>query len=290
MKKRVRDYLKKKTQGGVSNQQGNNFELYYTCYKIMDLARQYSKHPHLITISSQVEALVDDLMIRKQTGSRIHESYFQLKTSKRLSWGNKNKMGSLFYDFSAHQEELTQNTKLDEFTLHLVVSLSNIQKSMAKKRPTALKKKVKVDLFPYHDSISKYIMHHPSFRNAVARLCAYKDSDKLEALATCVLGVWVGSTKENITLSEILEKVRKINYSFLRSDEEPVLNIHAVNILKAIPNFNFDLTGGYLSWSYSSTDKGQIPYPIDSSNFRNIEAQIVSQAPTTFDQLENIIS
>ena len=156
--------------------------------------------------------------------------------------------------------------------------------------PTKLSKHSSVEPFPWLGSLNAHCIHHLRFKQLAEQLCAFTDTDKVNALVKCILACWAATNKKDIRLSQIINDVRKIGYSYLRSSVPLILRDEVARILMAIPGFQFEVVHGYLSWTFSATDRGQIQYPIDSTEFRNIEDEIIAKQPATFDDLEPVIS
>ncbi|WP_147313931.1 hypothetical protein [Deminuibacter soli] len=282
-------YLNNKLAGGAVNQRGNDYETCVAISKLLQLVNAFSAQLRLITISSQVHAFVDDLYIENLIPGEVTETYHQLKTSsKKLYWGNKSKTGSLHFDFSK-QAALLKRRHV-HFQLKLVVANKTVYNNAVLKLPQSLKKITAVELFPWHDSINQQLRLNPSFRATAAALCAFSETDKLESLVAHFAGAWAMCHKKNISLEAFFDLVKSRGLAFLKSTFHPALHPQAKLILDTIPGFHYQLAHGYLVWNFSSTDKGNIPHYLDSSEFRNIENEILTQKPQTFYDLEQIIS
>ena len=75
-------YLQRKHQGGVSDEKGNKYQLYYTTIQIITYLKQYADDLSSITLQAQVpDTFVDDLKITAFN----HIVYHQLKATQNLS-------------------------------------------------------------------------------------------------------------------------------------------------------------------------------------------------------------
>ncbi|SFD14963.1 hypothetical protein SAMN05518672_101746 [Chitinophaga sp. CF118] len=284
MKGPHKKYLINKLRGGRINERGNTFENYYACYKIMQITHAFPLQLHDFLISSQATSFVDDLYINDV--KEKNESFYQLKMGNDLSWGTK--FQSLFFDFNK-QKNILQYRKR-KFKLYLVVGCSIVFEKMKKSLPAKLKKCTIIEYFPSHHSINSQLINNSQFRDVVSHLCALNDLNKLEALASCILGAWGSTNKNNIPISDILNRVRNMGYSYLKSDIPLYISPTLDSILRNISGFSYEIKNGYFSWTYGTADSGSIPNSIDSTEFRNIESEIIKEVPKTFDDLEKIMA
>lgn len=283
--KRVSNYLQKKNLGGFINQRGNTYENYFALFRIIQNANKYSSALSTIKYSAQETTFVDDLLVLE--GSK--RFLYQLKTSKSLSWGS-GLISTLKFDFAIQKK--IENFYKRQFELTLVVSFPALQTSLTTTLPRGLKNCTKIFLFPYHETMSKQILNDPAFKVELEALSALKNptTDKLDALASCLLGFWEASSKKGILLSEIISKVENLGYSFIKPRVIHTLSHMSKSILDVIPDFKYLESNGYFAWSYKTTDSGIIPYQIGSIEFNNIEKDIQLNNPTSFKDLELLIS
>lgn len=283
--KRVRSYLQKKLLGGFINQRGNTYENYFALFKILQKANKYSSSLSTIQYSAQETEFVDDLLVLE--GSK--RFLYQLKTSKRVSWGS-GLIKTLKFDFVAQKQREIFYKR--QFELTLVVSSPTLQSSLVSTLPKGLRHCTNVFMFPYYETITKQILYDPAFRTELENLSAINNptTDKLDALASCLLGFWEASSKKGILLSEIINKVENLGFSFIKPRVIHTLSHNSKSILDVIPDFKYLESNGYFAWTYKATDSGIIPYPIGSAEFNNIEKDIQLNKPTAFKDLEIIIS
>jgi hypothetical protein len=256
----------------------------FACLRIMQFIRHFPVHLHQIIFSGQHRAFVDDLHIGISVPGEEIELFHQLKTSRQLGWG----VGNLRRDFQMQAKELEKGDL--SFRLYLIVAKADVYSRMKESMPRELRKIATVRFFPWFGSINLQCIHHQEFKEAAQHLCAFHDTDKIQAVVGYICAAWMMSEKKSIPLSHIVNRVRASGQAYLKSTIPMVLRDQAVNILTAIPGFQFEVRHGYFSWSYSNTDQGQIPHLIDSVEFRNIEEEIITQQPSKFDDLEAIIS
>jgi hypothetical protein len=281
---KVQTYLSRKQRGGEANNRGNTYENYFAVFKIISTINIAPNHLHSFFISSQVNGFVDDFHIHDQIG-KLH-SYYQLKTSAVLSWGKT--FGSLSFNFNMQRKLETFRRR--QLQLNLVVTDKQLSLSLERQIPKKIKTYTYVHVFPYFSSITQQIAQDLYFRQELQQICAVTDTDKLEALAKCFLGAWVACTQKGIRISTLINDVRGMGYSFIKSAIPLYINPQVHEIISTITGFKYTIKNGYFTWTYGKSDSGISYHMIDSQDFRNIEQDIITQSPRTFDDLETIIS
>ncbi len=278
-------YLEKKFQGGTSNFRGGKYEQYFAVWLVAQLSnrfepRQWSE----ILITTQAYEFVDDLMVSEPD----RHSFFQLKSGQQVSWG-KNEKRSLFFDFLNQVRK--SRVSMNRLALHVVVSSERQQKRLVSSRPAPIRKWTSVDYFPNKESIAVLVAHHTNFKTEIANLCALENptNEALVSISKCLLGVWVGSSQNKVSIDELIEDARGVIGIYLRPRLRGTLQAATVHILDVIPGLVYNSSSGYLSWWFGQTDAGNIPYAIGSSEMDAIELNIQRLIPRTFAELETII-
>ena len=135
---------------------------------------------------SQILAFIDDLII--DFGDNTPRKHYQLKNSNNVTWGSGLK--SISDDFSK-QYELNQVNSIESL-LHLVVSDFNLKTKLDNNLPKHINDYSQVVYFPYQSNIVKLISQLPALSEAIKYLCAFSqpDLDKIECVATVLLGAW----------------------------------------------------------------------------------------------------
>lgn len=280
----ILNYLKKKNEGGVSNEKGNTYENIFALYQIACLSKQVIEDGSEINFHSQVKSFIDDLIIDfTDTNSLQH---YQLKNSQNIVWGKGFK--SISGDFK-NQYILNQSiSKISQ--LYLVVSDEKLKNKLERNLPSEIKLYSQVIYFSYQPNFIKFVKENPDFREAIVYLSAFEnpDPDKMESVAIVLLGAWVSSNKNCVSLMDILKKAQGCTPSYIRSFAlEYQLDPELKNILNQVPNFSYNLTKGFLHWSYGDgLDEGTLPYSIDTERFQRFQDLIKKNCPTSFGQLE----
>lgn len=282
----VLDYLKNKNRGGMVNEKGNTYENFFAVYKISLLSKDVLEREKQIVLASQIMAFVDDLIIINDIQENIYQHY-QLKNTASLTWGSG--LRSIADDF-AKQYNLNQAlSKQSEITL--VVSNPQLRDRLANKIPQQIAEFSKVDYFYFASSLPKVIQEEQEFSQAVAYLCAFDnpEPDKIECVASVILGAWLSSDKSNVSLREILEKSRQSQPSYIRyfGSQDVQIDPEVKKILAKIQGFTYSISKGFLQWQFANgLEEGTLPYSIETENFRRFQERVKQNKPRTFDELE----
>ncbi|MEQ8753275.1 MAG: hypothetical protein RID09_07120 [Coleofasciculus sp. G1-WW12-02] len=281
----VLDYLKNKNKGGMVNEKGNTYENFFAVYKISVLSKDVLEKEKQIVLASQIMAFVDDLIIN-DIQENIYQHY-QLKNTASLRWGSG--LRSIADDF-AKQYNLNQAvSKQSEMTL--VVSKSQLRDRLANQIPQPVAEFSKVDYFYFAPSLPKVLQEEQEFSQAVAYLCAFDnpEPDKIECVASVILGAWLSSDKSNVSLREILEKSRQSQPSYIRyfGSQDVQIDPEVKKILAKIQWFTYSISKGFLQWQFANgLEEGTLPYSIETENFRRFQKRVKQNKPRTFDELE----
>ena len=278
------DYLRNKNQGGTSNQKGSGYETNFTVYQLALLLKKVIEENELIKFYTQIPAFVDDLLIEFATSNNFY--HYQLKNSQKVTWGKK--LRSITDDFQKQQELNLANSKTSH--LYLVVSDQTLCTVLNQKIPNNIKSYSQVLYFPPEPNLIKIIPQEPAFREAIEYLSAFDKPapDKIECVVMVLLGAWLCSNKSGVSLIDVLKKAQESNPSYIRSfNQELQLDPQVENILSNIDNFSYNLTKGFLHWSYrDGLEEGTLHYSIDDDRFRRFQELIKKNNPTSFEQLE----
>lgn len=278
------DYLRNKNQGGTSNQKGSDYETNFTVYQLALLSKRVIEGNQSIKFYSQILAFVDDLLIEFSTSNIFN--HYQLKNSKNVTWGKELK--SIADDFQKQQELNLANSKTSN--LYLVVSDQNLYRGLNQNIPNNIKSYSQVIYFLPEPNLIRIIPQEPAFREAIEYLSAFEKPapDKIECVVMVLLAAWLCSDKSGVSLIDVLKKAQESNSSYIRSfSQELQLDPQVENILSNIDNFSYNLTKGFLHWSYrDGLEEGTLPYSIDNDRFRRFQELIKKNNPTSFEQLE----
>lgn len=281
------NYLVNKNRGGSSGAKGNTYESFFAVYQIALISQSVIESSKEIQLSSQILAFVDDLIVDRQDETPIQ--HYQLKSSKNEAWGQGLK--SISDDFQKQYE--LNKTISKESQLILVVSHLTLKNKLESSIPTAIKEYTQVIHFPYDEELVKLIAKEPKFRQAIEYLCAFDNPapDKIECVATVLAGAWVSSAKSQVSVMEILKKAQESTPSFIRSfSQELQLDPEIDEILCKIPDFQYNLTRGFLHWEYKGgLEEGTLSYSLETERFRQFQKRIKQKKPTCFEELEDFL-
>lgn len=278
-------YLKNKNQGGKSNEKGNTYENFFATYKLALLSRDVLEDQQEILFSSQIMAFVDDLIIQSAQTRRCQ--HYQLKNTENLQWGTG--LRSIADDF-AKQHQLNQESSQDSEMI-LVVSTFELKERLVNTIPETIAKFSNVDYFPFASSLPKILKEQPDFSKAIEYLCAFDnpEPDKVECVASVLLGAWMSSEKSNISLKAVLEKARQSQPSYIRYLEDDCIQLDSEveAILNQIEYFTYTLSKGFFQWQFAKgLDEGTLPYSCETENFRRFQERVKNNRPTNFEELE----
>ncbi|AFZ59047.1 hypothetical protein H6G54_23485 [Anabaena cylindrica FACHB-243] len=277
-------YIKNKNTGGVSNSKGNTYENIFAIYKISLLSKCVLECNKEIYLLSQCLSFIDDLIIELVSENSLQ--HYQLKNSSAVTWGTGEK--SINDDFKKQYELNKSISKASE--LALVVSSSEIRDKLQTNIPNDIKNYSQVIYFYFADSLPKIIAQEPDFRRSLEYLCAFDnpDPDKIECLATVLLGAWEAINKSKVSLMDILKKAQHCIPSYIRSFQaELQLDPEVIDIFDKIDSFTYNLTRGFLKWEYfDGLNEGTISYSIETTRFQKFQELIKKHHPTSFEELE----
>lgn len=285
LSEREKIYLKNKHKGGLNNEKGNKYENYFIVYKICHYLSQFDNIDK-IYFSTQTEDFIDDLLINLDENF----TYFQLKSTNKLTWGNGKKIKSLASDFYLQRKKSLIDNKKSNF--RLVISNDDLRIKLNTSRPKSIKSVLEVLHFEYHEDLNSMIKKNNSFHDSLCKIMNIDapSIDKLESLASTVYGAWGASTCKEVSIKEIFEKIKINQVSFIRSKDVLDISDELDQVLSNILGFRFIIENNFIKWTFKNTDSGILRFEIGSDEFQQIEQQILDIRPTNFTNLEEIIT
>jgi hypothetical protein len=174
--------------------------------------------------------------------------------------------------------------------IHTKVTLIVNSKRKAKKLladiPKDLEKNAFVSYFPPDQSIPKLIKYKPMREGLIALLGPDSTDDHLLTVGMLLQSAWTEAGKVT-TLKKMIENLHRTKAPLLR----PLKPVAAINpqleaVLNAIPNFNYSLEKGFMSWRYGTTDRGCYSEHCGTQKFASFSQRVISRRPSTFADLE----
>lgn len=283
----VAEYLVYKNRGGNSGAKGNTYENFFAVYQLALLSQFVIESNKEIQLSSQTLAFVDDFIIDCQDETSLQ--HYQLKNSNKEVWGQG--LRSIADDFKK-QYDLNKSISR-ESQIGLVVSSPQLKTKLESNIPSAIKEYSQVIHFPYDAQLVRLIAKEPKFRQAIEYLCAFDifAPDKIECVATVLLGAWASSDKSQVSVMEILKKAQESTPSFIRSFGQKLqLDPEIDEILCKIPDFKYNLTKGFLHWEFKDgLEEGTLSYSLETDRFRQFQKLVKKNNPTCFEELEGFL-
>ncbi|BAQ67110.1 hypothetical protein [Geminocystis sp. NIES-3709] len=285
-------YVLNKDRGGSSNRKGNCYENFFAIYKITEYSQPVLEENLEVIIKTQVQAFVDDLVIKIVNNNLEELQHYQLKNSSNISWGLDSDEKSICSDFK-HQYILNQKIyPQHNCKVCLVISDLSQYKNLKSKIPNTIKKYSDVILFEYENNLIEIIKKNENFKQFIYYLSAFDEpeTDKIETLIQHLIGAWCAKENQNISIKDFLEKVQKKRSSFIRSFQTNLdIKKELKDILDNIPDFKYSIIRGFFQWEYfNGIDKGTLTYDVTTSEFQKFESAILNTKPSTFDELENM--
>jgi len=292
----VYEYLKNKNTGGKSNQKGGAYEDFFAIYQIAlayPLVRQESRE---IFIEAQVNnAFVDDLMVEDRTQNRVNN--FQLKNrDKTLTWEHTENTNScrLWEDF-LWQHKI--NTELLGKTSNIVLVLSS--ETNFRNRNKNIREEIKdftqVCWFRYAPNLSKLINVEPKFKDAISKVCAKPETDKLVVAAAQIFAAWKGyQSSVGVSVAEIMQKVllnvKEPTYICTFDTENVDIDQEVREILENI-GIVIEIVGGYLDLQYpEGLSRGEYRHALGTDGFKKFEKWVKEKQPSSWEDVEVILT
>jgi hypothetical protein len=238
--------------------------------------------PKDVYFSSQEFCFIDDLVIEANGNKR--NWYYQLKDIQKLDWSD-GKSYPMKDDFR-HQHAICSRAGIEAF-LRLVVSEREVCDHLESTVPADLTGLVKVLNFESAASLNSLIRSNSLFRRELTEMCALKNpsQDKLEALATIVLGAWDSTSKKKVSLSELLDKCFIQNPHYIKGFYNKI-SAKLEEIFSRIEGLLWEVEGGFIKWRFGRKDEGVISYRIGSAEFEQWENDLFNATIVTFEDLE----
>ncbi len=273
-------YLTNKHKGGKNNSKGNSYENHFAIYTIARLFNE--KRDRTATfLSAQQLCFVDDLVVEERTTSQ--NSYYQIKDVVQLDW--KNGIHPLEADFNMQKNICNHNHHNSD--MNLVLSRSEVHASMVSTLPETIRAFTNIIHFETAPSVSMLVRTNTKAKTELTKMCALNNpgADKLETLATIILGAWDATNKVNINLENLLNHCHDTNPHYIRGHANQIPARVKV-LIQNIKGFTFEVQNGYITWRYELTDSGVVSAAIGSLAFNQWENEILEYGK--FDNFEDL--
>ncbi len=168
-----------------------------------------------------------------------------------------------------------------------------MQATLQEQCPEDIKNFSQVIFFPHAQELSQLLKALPSLQKSIKYICSFAEPeiDKIECVATALLGAIAASTHENISVREILEKARSVSPNYIRSlSHNLTIDSEVARVLNSINNFTYNTDKGFLHWNYGDgIFTGTVSYSIDSEQFGKIQRLLKTICPQTFVELHDFL-
>lgn len=278
------EYLRSKNTGGISSSKGIKYEDIFAVYQLALLSRCVIECNQAINILSQCFAFVDDLVIDCQADTLLR--HYQLKNSSNIVWGEGDK--TIRDDFEkqyALNKVISKNSEI-----FLVVSSQKLRERLNKNIPESIKPYSRVLYFSYDNDLPKIIDKEVDFKRSIEYLCAFEhpEPDKLECVASVLLGAWIASSKSTTSVIDILRKAQEFVPSYIRCFQTGLkLDSEVEEILNNIDFFTYKVSRGFLCWEFQDgLEEGILSYSLETERFQKFQELLKKNRPTCFEELE----
>ena len=286
-------YLRRKHTGGRSGAKGARYEDVFAAVKLAEAARAKGVSCRHVLLQTQVPLrFVDDLLVYDELDAR--RSYFQLKNSPTVTWGNG--VDGLSGDFVG-QAILSKAESQSSFELVLVVSDSAAAQRLTTTIPDQLRDVTRVEWFPWDEPLTLLCERWESEFSALAWLSKQAEPtfhDLAEVLGI-LCGTWAlhGSPA---TAHDLIDAARRLSPTLIRPlvAEEDVLRTLRDDFkatLAIIENFSYSIVKGFFAWEArhpnGTVTAGVLSHDCLSENFQAFQTRVVKLAPLTFESMED---
>ena len=280
-------YYKRKQTGGNANQKGSRYEDFFSVMQLVELFYVLcTETEYDVEIQAQASALVDDLLIFDKSKNNKH--HFQLKNTPNVKWRNSDK--SISDDFYK-QKLLNDDTGIETTQTTLVCSSQEQVNELNASIPRTIVAFSKATFFPNVETVNRLLFEHKEFKTGLQAICFSDELDKLEALATIILGHWCNKKTTICSVKILFSELQNQFPNYLAQIDTVIKLLPEVDmILSKIDGFSYAIERGYFSWDYGNgLDSGVFMYPIGSSEFNKLQKTIIAQQPNQFSELENLL-
>lgn len=276
-------YLNNKHKGGINNAKGNSLENHFAVFKIAEHFNKTTEHEH-VKFSTQLRCFVDDLIIKTETNKEVE--HYQIKDIKSLSWTSG--AHPISDDFKFQHQICYDNG--EKPALEIVVTSPEVKEYLEESMEDDLKEIVSVHHFPKGNSLPATIKLNTELKTALSQMCALNKpaTDKLDTLASIVVGTWAATDQTNTSLKELLDRCYDANPHYIKGFDNRI-SAALEKRFSEVKGFLYSLEGGYITWSYPPSDSGVISARIGSKEFIEWENEIIQANPRTFEDLETYL-
>lgn len=173
-----REYLQNKGNGGKSNRRGYQYEMRYGAWELIKLAyrvRNERLNPLLVTITSQMQCYIDDLVIEDGDTAL----YFEMKSGDSITWGDSKTEKTLSWNFKRQKDFDRRHRQLAQY--HLVLAEPERQRVLGESAPAS----VTVIGFPFTYAVTRIAASEKTFITTISDLL---DTDAKNAALALLAG------------------------------------------------------------------------------------------------------
>jgi hypothetical protein len=281
-------YLLRKNAGGSSGYKGTRYEQIFGAHCIARFAQCLIDRGEDSQIEWQGRGFVDDLFMRLDQTATVHA--YQLKNSAQVSWTSGEH--PIAEDFRL-QHQLSTSEGYREIRIGLVCSDEGVTNALRDDIPLDIAAFTTAEFFPYAEKMLPLIHANGAMAAAYAYLSKHETPTRveLESVATVLMGAWHVEAPA-ASVGQVLTRARTVQPALIRtlqSDNEAgqQLTKETRSVLGAIPDFQYNITRGFLRWSaISETTWGVLSFDCFTDRFQRWQTKIQQLRPTSFEDIE----
>jgi hypothetical protein len=284
--------LHNKHRGGEAGLKGPRYEQLFGAHRIARLLRKLIDQGVDAFVEWQSNAFVDDFVVRRDEACSFKG--YQLKNAQQVSWTAG--APSIADDF-ANQHSICANEGYEDIRMRLVCSSETEVAKLQNNVPGGIAPFTKAFHFPWHPSVLEIIRLNPWMGEDFGYLSKNPQPSQIETeqVAAVLMGAW-DVKAPSACVSSVLDKARHMSPTLLRTrqpdhEAEAMLSPEFAQILNGLPDFQYDIRRGFLRWSaFGNTTAGALSFDCFSDQFASLQEHIVNLHPTTFEQIEGVLT
>jgi hypothetical protein len=282
--------LANRHMGGGNGTKGSLYEQFFAVHRLTRLSRKWLELQEDALVEWQADGFIDDIVVRRDPRNSFKA--FQLKNSPTVSWTAGEH--SIQEDF-ALQHTVSSAEGYEDIRLRLVCSDEGRAGKLAASVPENISAYSSAFFFPFHESPRLTLLECGWVADDFAYLSRHDDPDPIEIanVASVIMGAWA-LAPSIVKVSDVIDKARSTSPTIIRTlvPERPIEQLllpETSLILGRIPNFQYAVIRGFLRWS-AGRDTGTLSFDCYSSDFATWQATLAQSNPTTFEQIERMLT
>lgn len=284
-------YVENKHRGGNNGRKGIRYEDLFLAFKAAEAAAKQVDIPseEWPFLEGQAKGFVDDAVL----SDSISTAHFQLKNSSAVSWSSGKY--SIEKDFE-YQKQISDYLKKPFPTTSLVVSDEDIKTKLGQSIPASIKLHSAVEYFPFcNGSTNRLVIENTNVQDLLRKLAKNENAAIDELVGVfCALNSSCLQYPDGCSVEQVIKHAVDMYPGQIRSFPVDVdwtlqLDKKFVNVLANFPGLTYGATRGFFYWSAFGTS-GILGFNCGHVRFRQLQDMVIQAQPTTFLELEALLS